>query len=88
MYLFVYVLYIKFHKSSMCICFNCMQFEQFMWHSSVGCWVCYSMFHREKKRILQSSMPQNGWSGMLHLELVRKVINRGNGVLVPDYNFV
>ena len=35
-----------------CICFNCMQFKKFMWHSSVGCWVCYSMFRREKERVL------------------------------------
>jgi hypothetical protein len=28
--------------------FNCMQLEKFMWHSSVGCWVCYSMFRSER----------------------------------------
>jgi hypothetical protein len=50
MYLSVYVLYIKFRKSFVCICFNCMQFEKFMWHSSVGCWVCYSMFRRENEK--------------------------------------
>jgi hypothetical protein len=66
MYVFVYVLYIKFCKSYMCICFNCMQFEKFMWHSSVGCWVCYSMFRRENKSIFWSSMAQHGWSRMLH----------------------
>jgi hypothetical protein len=65
MYLFVYVLYIKFCKSSVCICFNCMQFEKFMWHSLVGCWVCYSMFHRENERVLWSSMAWPGWLGML-----------------------
>jgi hypothetical protein len=26
-YLFVYILYINFCKSSVCICFNCMQFK-------------------------------------------------------------
>jgi hypothetical protein len=51
-------LYIIFCKSSVCICFNCMQFEKFMWHSLVGCWVCYSMFHKENKSVLSCSMPQ------------------------------
>jgi hypothetical protein len=48
MYLFDYVLYIKLCNSSVCICFNCMQFGKFMWHSLVGCSVCYSMFRKEK----------------------------------------
>jgi protein-arginine kinase activator protein McsA len=55
----------KFHKGSVCICFNCMQFENFMRHSLVGCWVCYSMFHRENESVLSCSMPFHGWSGML-----------------------
>jgi hypothetical protein len=50
-YLFVYVLYMKFCKGSVCICFNCMQFKIFTWHSSVECWVCYCMFHRENERV-------------------------------------
>jgi hypothetical protein len=65
MYLSVYVLYINFRKSSVCIYFNCMQFEKFMWHSSVGCWVCYSMFRRENESVLSCIMAQPGWSGML-----------------------
>jgi hypothetical protein len=64
MYLFAYVLYIMFHKSSVCICFNCMQFEKFMWHSSVGYWVCYNMVS-DNKSVLWSSMPWYGWLGML-----------------------
>jgi hypothetical protein len=48
MYLSVYILYINFCKSSMCIYYNCMKFEKFMWDSSVGCSVCYSMFRTEK----------------------------------------
>ena len=47
MYLSVYILYIKFRKSFVCICFNCTKFEKIMWHSSVGCRVCYSMLSRE-----------------------------------------
>jgi hypothetical protein len=35
MYLSVYVLYIYFQKSSVCIYFNCMQFKNFMWHSQL-----------------------------------------------------
>jgi hypothetical protein len=35
MYLSVYILYIMFHKSFVCICFICMQFKKFKWHSSV-----------------------------------------------------
>jgi hypothetical protein len=60
MHLFVYVLYIKFHNSSVCICFNCMQFEKFMWHSSVGCWVCYSMFTERKKGFSHVAWPIMG----------------------------
>jgi hypothetical protein len=56
MYLSVYILYIMFRKNYVCIYFNRMQFEKIMWHSSVGCWVCYSMFRREKKSVLWSSM--------------------------------
>ena len=29
-YFFVCILYINFHKSYVCICFNCMQFKNFM----------------------------------------------------------
>jgi hypothetical protein len=47
MYLSIYILYIKFRKSSVFIFFNCMQFKKFMWHSLVGCWVCYNMLSRE-----------------------------------------
>jgi hypothetical protein len=47
MYLSIYALYLRFPKSYVCICFNCMQFQKFMWHSSVGCWVCYIMLSRE-----------------------------------------
>jgi hypothetical protein len=77
MHLSIYVLYIKFCNSSMCICFNCMKFKKFMWHSSVGCWVCYIMFRREKKIILWSSMARHGWSGMLHFISMKfiKIIN-------------
>jgi hypothetical protein len=39
--------------------------KTFMWHSLVGCWVCYSMFHREKKHIFSCSIARYGWSGML-----------------------
>jgi hypothetical protein len=46
MYLSIYLLYINFRKSYVCICFNFMKFKKFMRHSSVGCWVCYSMFSR------------------------------------------
>jgi hypothetical protein len=63
MYLSVYILYMKFHKGSMCICFNCMQFKKFMWHSSVGCWVCYNMFHRENESVLSCSMARLGGRG-------------------------
>jgi hypothetical protein len=52
-YLYVYVLYINFRKSSVCICFNCMQFKKFMWHSLVGCWVCYIMLSREQNHFLE-----------------------------------
>jgi hypothetical protein len=52
MYLYVYILFIMFCKIFVCIYFNCMQFEKFMWHSSVGCWVCYDMFHRENESVL------------------------------------
>jgi hypothetical protein len=65
MYLYAYVLYIFFRKSFVCIYFNCMQFQKFMWHSSVGCWVCYSMFRRENESVLSCSVPRPGWSGML-----------------------
>jgi hypothetical protein len=37
--LYIYI-YTYFHKSFLCIYFNCMQFKQFMWHSLAGCWVC------------------------------------------------
>jgi hypothetical protein len=37
MYFSIYVLYINLCKSSVCICFNCMQFENFTWHNSIGC---------------------------------------------------
>jgi hypothetical protein len=67
MHFYIYILYIKFRNRFVCICFNCMQFENFMWDSSVGCWVCYNMFRREKKRVFSCSMPWHGWSGMLHL---------------------
>jgi hypothetical protein len=50
-------LYICFRKSSLCIYFNCMQFKKFMWHNTIGCWVCYSMFRREKVRVLWCSVP-------------------------------
>jgi hypothetical protein len=65
-YLFIYVLYINFCKSSVCICVNCIQFENFMWHSLLGCWVCYNMFPRENKSVLWRNMPWRGWLGMLH----------------------
>jgi hypothetical protein len=36
MYFSVYILCMKFRKGSVCICFNCMQFEKtIMWYSSV-----------------------------------------------------
>jgi hypothetical protein len=61
----VYILYIIFRKSSVCICFNSMQFEKFTWHSSVGCWVCYSMFHRENKSVLSCIVAWSGRQGTL-----------------------
>jgi hypothetical protein len=65
MYFFVCILYIKFHKSFVCIYFNSIQFEKCMWHILVGCCVCYSMFCRDNERFLSCSMPRCGWSGML-----------------------
>jgi hypothetical protein len=72
MYFPVYVLYIMFRKSSVCIYFNCMQFEKFMWHSSVGFWICYSMFCRENESVLWCIVAWHGWSGMLHMTKERK----------------
>jgi hypothetical protein len=66
MYLSIYVLYEKFRKSFVCICFNCMQFEKFTCHISVGCWVCYNMFCKRMKSVILCIMPRHGWSGMLH----------------------
>jgi hypothetical protein len=66
MYFPVYVLYIKLPQEfCVCIYFNCIQFKKFMWHSSVRCWVCYSMFHRENVRVLWHSVSRHGWSRML-----------------------
>jgi hypothetical protein len=62
MYLSVYILYINFHKSSVCICFNCMEFENFMWNISVGRWVCYNMFHRENEGVLSCIVTRLGLS--------------------------
>ena len=70
MHLTLYILYIKFCNSSMCICFNCMKFKKFMWHSLVGCWVCYSMLCRENKNVLLCSVAQPGWSGMLQFSRI------------------
>ena len=75
MYFFVYILYICFRKSSVCIYFNCMQFKKFMWHSSVGCWVCYSMFRRENESVLSCSMPRHGWMGMLQYGIKASIFN-------------
>jgi hypothetical protein len=71
MYLSVYILYIYMLPQEFCVhmYFNCMQFEKFMWHSSVRCWVCYSMFRRENVRVLWRSVARHGWSGMLHKKL-------------------
>ena len=65
MHLSIYILYIKFCNSSVCICFNYMYFKKFMWHSSVGCWVCYSMFHRENKSVLSCIVARPRWLRML-----------------------
>jgi hypothetical protein len=74
MHLSVYILYIKFHKSSMCIYFHCMQFEKCMWHSSVGCWVCYNIVS-ENEIVFWSSMTQNEWSKMLQYGIKDSVFN-------------
>jgi hypothetical protein len=78
MYLSVYILYIKLRKSSVCICFNCMQFEKIMWHSSVGCLVCYSMVS-ENEIIFWSSMARHGWSGMLQHGIRASIFNTEPG---------
>jgi hypothetical protein len=59
--------------------FNCMQFEKFMWHSSVRCWVCYSMFHRENVRVLWHSVARHGWSGTLQIGIRASVFNTEPG---------
>jgi hypothetical protein len=75
-YLFIYVLYINLlQEFCVCICFNCMQFKKFMLHSSVGCWVCYSMFHRENESILWHSVAHHGWSGTLQYGIRALVFN-------------
>jgi len=40
--------------------------KKIMWHSSVGCWVCYSMFHGENESLLWCIVACPGWSRMLH----------------------
>jgi hypothetical protein len=53
MYLSVYVFYMKFCKSYVCICLNCMQFVKFMWHSLVGkLGMLQYVPQRERKRSL------------------------------------
>ena len=53
----MFTFYIQcFHKSSVCIYFNCVQFKNFMRHNSIRCWVCYNMFRRENVRVLWHSM--------------------------------
>jgi hypothetical protein len=68
-------LYINFRKSSVCIYFNCMQFEKFMWHSSNGCRVCYSMFRIDNKSVLSCSLPRCGWSRTLQYGIRASVFN-------------
>jgi hypothetical protein len=70
MYLFVYVLYVCFSKSSMCIYFNCMHLEKFMWHSLVGCWVCYNMFRRENESVLSCIVARPGWLETLQSQIL------------------
>jgi hypothetical protein len=53
MYFPSYISYINFSKSSLCICFNYMQFKKFIWNRLVGCWLCYSMLIREYKHFLE-----------------------------------
>jgi hypothetical protein len=79
MYLSIYVLYIMFRKSSVCIYFNCMQFKKIMLHSSVGFWVCYNMFHRENESILWCIVAQPGWSGTLQYGIRASVFNTEPG---------
>jgi hypothetical protein len=76
MYFSVYVLYIKLPQE-FCVCmyFNCIQFEKFMWHSLVICWVCYSMFHRENVRVLWHRVAHHGWSGMSQYGIRTSVFN-------------
>jgi hypothetical protein len=63
----------------MCICFNCMQFKKFKWHSSVRCGVCYRMFREENESVLWSSMPRHGWLGMLQYGIRASVVKTDLG---------
>jgi hypothetical protein len=62
------------------IFFNCMQFEKtIMWHSSVGFWVCYSMFRRENEIVLSCIVAQPRWSGTLQYGIRASIFNTEPG---------
>jgi hypothetical protein len=64
-----------FCESSVCICFNCMQFKIFMWRSSVECWVCYSMFRKDNESVLSCIVAWTGWLRMLQYGIRALVFN-------------
>ena len=52
-----------------------MQFEKFMWNSSNGCGVCYSMFRIDNKSVLSCSLPRCGWSRTLQYGIRASIFN-------------
>jgi hypothetical protein len=72
-------IYIYIHKSFVCLYFNCMQFKKFMWLSSIGCWVCYSMFHEENESILSRIVSRPGWPRTLQYGIRASIFNTEPG---------
>jgi hypothetical protein len=65
--LFVYVLYIKFHKSSMCICFNCMKFKKFMWHAQLDVLDMLQYVEQRMKVFFGVAWPNMGGRGCYNM---------------------
>jgi hypothetical protein len=62
--LFMFYIYVLAKALCVYILIACSS-KKFMWHSLVGCWVCYSMFRRENMRVIWCSVAWHGWSGTL-----------------------
>jgi hypothetical protein len=81
MYLAIYVLYICFHKSYVCIYFKLHAVRKIYVAYLSWILVCYSMFHKENVRVLWHSVAQHSWLGTLHSMLIMALLILSIGFL-------